>query len=233
MSSGDNDDHPSSGVVLLQARSKQIANQTLDSTRRMVNMTDESSEIGNRTMIALNEQGEKLNFIDEANRAINEDVRQAEKNIEGMEKCCGIFSFSWTRSKSNKADKVWKENEEEVVSIQPQRVSIKEDPPGFYIDKITNDEMEDEMQQNLTQVHSTVGNLRNLAASLNSEVLNQNRQLDKINQKVESNEIHVITAEKRTQKFATNSHGHALKNTLSPLNTARTSGSSSRVVSFE
>lgn len=44
--------------------------------------------------------------------------------------------------------------------------------------------MEDEMQQNLTQVHSTVGNLRNLAASLNSEVLNQNRQLDKINQKV-------------------------------------------------
>lgn len=40
------------------------------------------------------------------------------------------------------------------------------------------------MDENMQQVASMVGNLRNMAIDMGTEVGNQNRQLDRINQKV-------------------------------------------------
>lgn len=50
--------------------------------------------------------------------------------------------------------------------------------------RITNDAREDEMEENMGQVNTMVGNLRNMALDMGSELENQNRQIDRINRKV-------------------------------------------------
>lgn len=59
-------------------------------------------------------------------------------------------------------------------------------PQGGYIAKITNDARETEMEENMGQVNTMIGNLRNMALDMGSELENQNRQIDRINRKVSS-----------------------------------------------
>lgn len=54
----------------------------------------------------------------------------------------------------------------------------------FQIFRITNDAREDEMEENMGQVNTMIGNLRNMALDMGSELENQNRQIDRINRKV-------------------------------------------------
>ena len=55
-----------------------------------------------------------------------------------------------------------------------------------FCDRITNDAREDEMEQNMTEVTGMITNLRNMAVDMGSEIEQQNRQIDRINQKVTS-----------------------------------------------
>lgn len=50
--------------------------------------------------------------------------------------------------------------------------------------RITNDAREDEMEENMGQVNTMIGNLRNMALDMGSELENQNRQIERINKKV-------------------------------------------------
>lgn len=61
-------------------------------------------------------------------------------------------------------------------------------PQGGYIAKITNDARETEMEENMGQVNTMIGNLRNMAIDMGSELENQNRQIDRINRKVRWND---------------------------------------------
>ena len=54
------------------------------------------------------------------------------------------------------------------------------------IDRITEDARENEMEQNLTEVSGMIGNLRNMAIDMGSEIQSQNQTIDRINSKVES-----------------------------------------------
>lgn len=51
-------------------------------------------------------------------------------------------------------------------------------------DSITNDAREDEMEENMGQVSTMIGNLKNMAIDMGSEIENQNRQVERINLKV-------------------------------------------------
>lgn len=55
---------------------------------------------------------------------------------------------------------------------------------GNYVTRITNDAREDEMEQNLGEVSGMISNLRNMAVDMGNELESQNRQIDRINQKV-------------------------------------------------
>lgn len=57
---------------------------------------------------------------------------------------------------------------------------------NFSPQRITNDAREDEMEENMGQVNTMIGNLRNMALDMGSELENQNRQIDRINRKVRS-----------------------------------------------
>lgn len=40
---------------------------------------------------------EQLDRIEEGMDQINQDMKDAEKNLEGMEKCCGLCVLPWKR----------------------------------------------------------------------------------------------------------------------------------------
>jgi len=102
------------------------------------------------------------------------------------------------RGASFKEDEgTWKGNDDgKVVNNQPQRVMDDRNglgPQGGYIAKITNDAREQEMEENMGQVNTMIGNLRNMAIDMGSELENQNRQIDRINRKVSEDEAREYT----------------------------------------
>lgn len=55
----------------------------------------------------------------------------------------------------------------------------------LYIYRIQKDDArEDEMEENMGQVNTMIGNLRNMALDMGSELENQNRMIERINAKV-------------------------------------------------
>lgn len=70
-----------------------------------------------------------------------------------------------------------------------------------YIARITKDAREDEMEENMGQVTTMIGNLRNMAIDMGSEISSQNAQLDRINQKADSNKMRIQGANERAQKL--------------------------------
>lgn len=57
--------------------------------------------------------------------------------------------------------------------------------------RITNDARETEMDENLGQVNTMIGNLRNMALDMGSELENQNHQIEKISTKVRIMHIYI------------------------------------------
>ncbi|XP_038206736.1 synaptosomal-associated protein 25 isoform X4 [Zerene cesonia] len=197
---------PRSELEQLQLRAGQVTDESLESTRRMMQLCEESHEVGMKTLVMLDEQGEQLDRIEEGMDQINADMREAEKNLSGMEKCCGICVLPCNKGASFKEDDgTWKGNDDgKVVNNQPQRVMDERNgigPQAGYIGRITNDAREDEMEENMGQVNTMIGNLRNMAIDMGSELENQNRQIDRINRKGESNETRIKVANQRAHEL--------------------------------
>jgi len=72
---------------------------------------------------------------------------------------------------------------------------------GTFIAKITNDAREDEMDENMREVSTMVGNLRNMAIDMGQEINQQNQQLTRINDKADVNKTRIQTANERAQKL--------------------------------
>merc|ERR1712241_500292 len=86
-----------------------------------------------------------------------------------------------------------------VVSRQPPSEGTTSSGP--YIQRITNDAIEDEMEENMQQVGSVLGNLKNMAADMGEEIERQNRQLDKVGAKATNADVKVGVANKRTENL--------------------------------
>lgn len=200
-------EEPKTELEQLQFKANNITDDSLEATRRMLALCDESKEAGIRTLVGLDEQGEQLDKIEDDLDKINVDMREAEKNLTGMEKCCGICICPFGKAKDFKEDAgTWKSSEDgKVISGQPARVVDDRNGGGpmstQYIAKITKDAREDEMEDNMGQVGSMITNLRNMAIDMGSEINNQNNQLNRINGKAVSNETRITTANERATKL--------------------------------
>lgn len=198
---------PQTELGQLQFKANKITDESLESTRRMLALCDESKEAGIRTLVGLDEQGEQLDKIEEDMEKINVDMREAEKNLTGMEKCCGICICPCGKAREFKEDAgTWKSSEDgKVISGQPARIVDDRNGTGpmssAYIARVTKDAREDEMEDNMGQVSNMVTNLRNMAIDMGSEVTNQTSQLDRINQKGISNETRIGAANQRATKL--------------------------------
>ncbi|UJR26351.1 hypothetical protein I4U23_007684 [Adineta vaga] len=190
----------------IQTQMNQTTNESLEATRRMLGLCEESKEAGIRTLVMLDEQGEQLDAIDSGMDRINAEMRDAEKNLEGLEKCCGLCVLPWKRTKnvekSAAYSKTFKGNEDGKVNSSGPRQIVSQNgmgPGSGYIQRITNDAREDEMEDNLQQVSTMIGNLRNMACDMGNEISNQNNQIDRIKAKTDISQMRLEGANKRAK----------------------------------
>jgi len=201
-----NDETMRSELSTIQMQMNQTTNESLESTRRMLGLCEESKEAGIRTLVMLDEQGEQLDAIDTGMDRINAEMRDAEKNLEGLEKCCGLCVLPWKRTKnvekSAAYSKTFKGNEDGKVNSSGPRQIVSQNgmgPGSGYIQRITNDARETEMEENLQQVSTMIGNLRNMACDMGSEIGNQNNQIERIKGKTDISQMRIEGANKRAK----------------------------------
>lgn len=199
----------------IQLRAHQVTDESLESTRRILGLAIESQDAGIKTITMLDEQGEQLNRIEEGMDQINKDMREAEKTLTELNKCCGLCVCPCNRTKNFESGKNYKatwgdggdSSPSNVVSKQPSRITNGQPQQttgvasGGYIKRITNDAREDEMEENLTQVGSILGNLKNMALDMGNEIDAQNQQIQKITEKADTNKNRIDIANTRAKKL--------------------------------
>jgi len=202
---------PSDGLTDLermQAKANSISDASLESSRRMRDMLIETQDTGQNTLAMLDTQGEQLNRVEANLDTINSEMKEADKALTGMEKWCGLFVCPWNKKAplSDPNSGEWEKSRDptrvSVVGKQPGGAKdTRVAPSGPYIQRITNDSREDEMEENLAGLGSILGNLSNMAVSMGSEIEKQNSQLDNIQGKTASADIRIDSANKRTEKL--------------------------------
>ncbi|XP_062910613.1 synaptosomal-associated protein 23-like [Mobula hypostoma] len=198
----------------LQHRANQVTDESLESTRRMLQLAEESRDAGGKTLIMLDEQGEQLKRIDEGLDQINQDMKEAEKNLTELSKCCGLCVCPCSRVRNfemgDKYKKAWTSNADgntgRVVSNQPSKSQnnhemAKQSGDEAYIKRITNDAREDEMEDNLQQVGSIIGNLKNMAIDMGNNIESHNKKIEDIAEKADVNKARIDEANERANKL--------------------------------
>uniref|UniRef100_A0A4W5RQU5 Multifunctional fusion protein n=1 Tax=Hucho hucho TaxID=62062 RepID=A0A4W5RQU5_9TELE len=184
-----------------------MRNELSDMQQRADQLGDEvsstSKDAGIRTLVMLDEQGEQLERIEEGMDQINKDMKDAEKNLNDLGKFCGICSCPCNKMKSG-GSKAWGNNQDGVVASQPARVVDEREQmaiSGGFIRRVTDDARENEMDENLEQVGGIIGNLRHMALDMGNEIDTQNRQIDRIMEKADSNKTRIDEANQRATKM--------------------------------
>uniref|UniRef100_A0A915JZ80 Synaptosomal-associated protein n=1 Tax=Romanomermis culicivorax TaxID=13658 RepID=A0A915JZ80_ROMCU len=99
--------------------------ESLESTRRMLQICEESKEAGIKTLVMLDDQGEQLERTEQNLDTINRDMKEAEEHLKGMEKCCGLCVLPWNKAenfeKNPEYANAWKKDDDGgVISDQPR-----------------------------------------------------------------------------------------------------------------
>ncbi|CAF1006148.1 unnamed protein product [Rotaria magnacalcarata] len=190
----------------VHAQINQKTNESVESTRRMLGLVAESQEIGTNTMVALDEQGEKLKRIEEGLDNIHAGMTEAERNLTNLQKCCGLCVLPWQRVRqtyrphTNSSTAFSSETSSPTTAEPKLRMANDEGiPQNGYITRITNDDRETEMDDNLQLVSSYLGNLKNLALDMGETIEGQNKTITRITDKSEVGIVRVDTANKRTK----------------------------------
>uniref|UniRef100_A0A671PTD0 Multifunctional fusion protein n=1 Tax=Sinocyclocheilus anshuiensis TaxID=1608454 RepID=A0A671PTD0_9TELE len=145
----------------------------------------------------------QLDRVEDGMNHINQDMKEAEKNLKDLGKCCGLFICPCNKMKSG-ASKAWGNNQDGVVASQPARVVDEREQmaiSGGFIRRVTDDARENEMDENLEQVGGIIGNLRHMALDMGNEIDTQNRQIDRIMEKADSNKTRIDEANQRATKM--------------------------------
>ena len=197
----------------MQRQSDHVTNQSLESTRRILRTAEETQDLGVKTLVELDEQGEKLNRIEENLDTINADMKKAEKHLSKMQKFCGLCICGCKKradfEKSDAYRKTYgdlKEDGGDGRSYKSGGGQGRGTPSdgiggGGYIQRVTNDAREDEMEENLGLVGGIVGNLHAMATDMGMELDKQNVQLDTINDKTAMTDSRISQANRTAQKI--------------------------------
>ncbi|CAH8429679.1 unnamed protein product [Schistosoma rodhaini] len=205
---------PMSELELLRMQMNAKTDETLDSTRNMVRLCDESTKVGAQTLGKLESQGQQLRGIDSDMDNIREDLHEAQRDLDEIDKCCGLCVLPWRKVKpdtktpkyptSGNGYQTGTNNNYQVNSYQPQsgfQIQQNQQKSGPFITRITNDAREDEMEQNLQQVSGMVSQLHSMATDMNQEITTHNQILDRIDQKAQYNQSQLEFAQKKADKI--------------------------------
>lgn len=145
----------------LEQRIDHVTGESLDATRRIRQVAEETHGMGVETLVTLNEQGEKLDNAERKLDEINVDLKQTDRNLTELEKCCGCCVCPHRQTRNIKGTKPYKKvygkkaQQSEAISDQPDAYGSGgggqggKQSGGAYIKRITNDDREEEMEENL------------------------------------------------------------------------------------
>jgi len=197
------DGPPLTELESLQLKANNVTDDSLESTRRMIQLCEDSQGAGIKTLEQLEHQGEQLQRIETGMDDINAEMKEAEKHITGMEKWCGLCVMPWNRSRVRDTDGAWKPSKADKADKKGKDNApvINAQPDGPYIKRINNDAREDEMEENMQAVGGILGNLKSMAQEMGSEIETQNKQVDRLVAKGQSADVRINAANKRTEKL--------------------------------
>jgi synaptosomal-associated protein 25 len=185
----------------LHADINRVTDDSLNSTRRMMTLCSDAKDMGIKTLVALDDQGEKLDNIEKGMRDIYEDMVEAEAAIAGMNAPCWGLCVPCT-PRPNESELFTKGCDGGGGGERPTELSNEGVPQyGGYIAKYTNNKEEDEMEENMEQVSNMIGNLRNMAIDMGSGITTQNAQLDRINLMADENTGRLEKANEQARKM--------------------------------
>merc|ERR1711874_451393 len=84
MAVADIPDEPLGELEGLQLKCNQVTDDTLESTRRMMNLCSEAEDAGIKSLVALDDQGEQIDKVESGLDSINADMGLAEKALKSM-----------------------------------------------------------------------------------------------------------------------------------------------------
>ncbi|XP_067310667.1 synaptosomal-associated protein 23-like [Pseudorasbora parva] len=191
----------------ISIKAKRLTDESANSCRRMVQMTQETINVGGKTTAMLDEQGEKLRNVKHEVGQIEQEMKRARKNVNELSKCCGLWPRN--RVKSIKSDRRYEQGKElkkskrNVVTSQQtairsgQAVSARSAASsGLYNSRITNDE-QDEMEENLEIVDTNIGILKIMAVEMGKKISDQNQTIEDITNEVTDISHDVFAADKQ------------------------------------
>ena len=189
-----------SEIEQLQLESKKVSNKSLESTRNMKELCEESQIVAIKTLENLDHQGNQLDRVNDGLDDMRSEMRQTEKSLNGLEKFCGLIcicpSFKSAKAKENKSSKNRVGKSRSKSSSVPDKVSS-----GPYIQRITNDALEVEMEDNMKDVGNALNNLKNMAEVMGEVVTDHNSKIEDIRTKSTKLDIKIGSANKRTVKM--------------------------------
>uniref|UniRef100_G3PJH6 Synaptosomal-associated protein n=1 Tax=Gasterosteus aculeatus aculeatus TaxID=481459 RepID=G3PJH6_GASAC len=152
----------------------------------------------------------ELERIEEGLDQINSDMKEAEKNLTDLGKCCGLCSCDKLKAfeESGAYKAVWGggSGQDGVVSNQPPSSRVVDEREqmimsGGHIRRVTNDAREDEMEENLVHVGSIIGNLKSMALDMGNEIDTQNVQIERIQGKAILNVSRIDAANQKANNL--------------------------------
>eukprot|EP00041_Stephanoeca_diplocostata_P041955 m.9640 g.9640 ORF g.9640 m.9640 type:complete len:217 (-) comp6976_c0_seq1:349-999(-) len=196
----------------VQAQANEVTDESLAATRRMVATAEETRDVGAKTLQELDSQGDQLRKVNQELDEINQDLKATEKTLTQMERCCGCClcpccaSRNFERGNKHYNETFSKQPRDDLVTDQPGVESaratggVRGGGAGGkqqYVQRITHDAREDEMEENLGAVHDILGDLKRQARAMGEEIEDQNELLQNIEDKAESNTRRVQAADRR------------------------------------
>jgi len=193
-----------------------VTDRTLQSTQRMVALVEESKAVGIDTIDNLVQQGEQLDNIDDGLDEIAVGVKKSENNITEMNKCCGLFTLPWKRWKKFESGDAYKDAFDDKRVAKREKKAAKEAeksavgfhngaPPaatsGRYVERIMDDDREDEMEENFKTMGKGIDMLKDMAMDMGTTIDKQNVQIEGIMRKGEANEIGMARNQHRMDRM--------------------------------
>jgi len=181
--------------------------ESVAATRRIRALAEQSREAGIDTMNELDRQGEALDRAEKGLDTINQDMNQAEENLDNLEKCCGVCLCPWNRkNRTNNYDKhnkgKGKQKSDRAAYSSSENVTTQQPGGGqAAMIRVTNDDAEDEMEDNINAVGDITAQLKHMALDMGGELDRQNDQIDRMNNKAQANKDRIQNADNQAKNI--------------------------------